>query len=90
MPGTILKRTGKVNYQVISKDKILHRHIDQLIARVPDLGITPEVIEATSLRNTSQSEGRDGRDSIPRDSTDQVSRPSRQRKPPSWTKDYRM
>ena len=83
VPGTIVKRTGKVNYQVVSKDKILHRHVDQLIARVPDLGITPEVMEAVVIGNAGQPEGS-------RDSRGQVLRPSRQRKPPSWTKDYSM
>jgi hypothetical protein len=78
--GTILKRKGKVNYQVVCNDKVLHRHIDQLIARVPDLGIAPE--EGTTQGNTKDPEYEDSRD--------EVTKPRRQRKTPSWTKDFEM
>ena len=80
--GTILKRTSKVNYQVASNDKILHRHIDQLIVRVPKVGTTPKVREDTTKE----------KDKAPavNETITKEARPKRQSNPPTWTKDFRM
>ena len=79
IPGTILKKLGKVNYHVIiDKDKKVHRHVDQLFARVPDLGTTQVGVE-TNTNDKDNNKGREG-----------TSRTPRARKPPSWTKDFEM
>ena len=46
--GTVVKRISKVNYHVVlcNEDKILHRHIDQLTARIPTLGAQKDNAQA--------------------------------------------
>ena len=73
------KQVSKVNYHVIiEEDKKVHRHIDQLVARVPDLGIAQEAVEVgiSGIENNQDREG--------------TTRTRRERKPPSWTKDFKM
>ena len=80
--GTIIKRTSKVNYQVASNDKILHRHVDQLIVRVPKVDNTPKVREDISKE----------KEEVPavNETITKEARPKRQSNPPTWTKDFRM
>ena len=77
-----LKRTSKVNYQVSSNDKILHRHIDQLIVRVPKVDTTPKVREETTKEKDKTK--------AVNETITKEARPKRQSNPPSWTKDFRM
>ena len=48
LAGIIVKRVGKVNYHVVvcGENKILHRHVNQLIARVTNLGVSKDDIQS--------------------------------------------
>ena len=45
--GIIVKKIGNVNYHVVlcGASKVMHRHVDQLIARIPDLGVSEETLQ---------------------------------------------
>ena len=45
--GNIVKKVSKVNYHVVlcGGSEVMHRHVDQLRARIPNLGIAEETIE---------------------------------------------
>ena len=77
--GTVVRRLGSVNYHVVpcGGKSILHRHIDQLIARIPDFGVAQEAIEVGEI-------------SRPTEVPDNVRRSQRERKAPAWMEDYRV
>ena len=86
LAGTVIKRIGAVNYHVVvcGGSKILHRHVDQLTARVPNIGRTREAPQYTPERSLSQSIG----DEVVIQET--VRRSGRTREAPAWAKDYEM
>ena len=76
--GTVIKKVSNVNYHVVlcGWDKILHRHVDQLIARIPSLGVEEEDIPEQEQDKQGERE--------------KVRRSERARDRPVWTKDYHM
>ena len=84
--GKIVRKIGKVNYHVVlsGEDKILHRHIDQLISRVPNLGVSEEVAQAVPESDHVQPIG--GQATQEQDK--RIS--NRTRITPAWMKDYQM
>ena len=81
--GNIVGRLGTVNYHVVLFDgfKLMHRHVDQLIARIPDLGVDQEAVDMQEISNPST------QISV---SEDNPRRSQRERKSPAWMEDYRV
>ena len=73
-----MKRISKVNYHVVicGENKVLHRHVNQLVTRVPNLGVQGEDTEPAADIETYQGED--------------LRRSRRERERPAWTKDYHM
>ena len=86
LAGIIVKRVGKVNYHVVicGEDKVLHRHVNQLVARVPKLGVQEDDFQSTADIDITQREQAEARQ------RENVRRSSRARERPVWTKDYHM
>ena len=61
----------------------MHRHVDQLVARVPNLGVSDEVThEAPDLDQEQPTLDHEG--------SEENRRSGRVRRSPAWTKDYQM
>ena len=86
LPGTVVTRIGTVNYHVVicGGSKILHRHVDQLTSRVPNLGDSGDLSQTQSDRSVSQSVGNEVV------IQENVRKSRRVRESPAWTKDYEM
>ena len=83
--GIVVKKIGKVNYHVVlcGEDKVMHRHVDQLSARVPNLGVSEEAVQLEpelDQRHTTASQVQ----------VEENRRSNRVTRPPAWTKDYQM
>ena len=76
---------------IIDKDKKIHRHIDQLIARVPDLGVAQEAVEISMSEKDDKGRTEATRAGLSTSENDNVegsegvTRGRSARKPPSWT-----
>ena len=84
--GTIVKRISKVNYHVVicGENKVLHRHVNQLVTRIPNLGDQGEDIQPAADIEIDQVEQTDLR------MREDLRKSSRPRERPVWTKDYHM
>ena len=83
--GIVVKKIGKVNYHVVlcGENKVMHRHVDQLSARVPNLGISEEAVQSEpelDQRHTTASQVQ----------VEENRRSNRVTRAPAWTKDYQM
>ena len=81
-----MMRIGKVNYHVVlsGDNKILHRHIDQLIRRVPKIETSEEVAQA--VPESDHIQPRENEATLEQSQR----RSNRTRITPAWTKDYQM
>ena len=81
-----MKRVGKVNYHVVvcGENNILHRHVNQLIARVTNLGVSEDDIHSTADIDITQMKQTEA------GQRENVRRSSRARERPVWAKDYHM
>ena len=84
--GIVVKRIGAVNYHVVTcgGSKILHRHVDHLTVRVPNLGKSVEAPQPTPARSLAQTAGEEVV------IQEGVRRSGRVREAPAWAQDYEM
>ena len=84
--GIVVKKIGNVNYHVVlcGTNKILHRHVDQLISRVPSLGVSEEATQLGPER-TNELPGHNEHGT-----QEELRRSGRVRERPVWTKDYEL